>query len=225
MQTQFFTLLLTLTLTAPAFSQSTTDKKDYSTSPVFQKLTALDKNKDGKLTRDEVTDERLLRLFDEADTNHDGTVTRDELLALAAKLEAEIPAGSARGGRGGPGGGPDGFGGPGGFDGPPDGGPGGQGRGRGGPGGRGGFGPPPQPGQVLPQRLQDELNLSDSQKQQVADLQKEVDAKLAKILTPDQLNQMKQMRNRGGFGPGGPGGQGGQPGRGGPPQGPGGQDR
>jgi len=199
-----------------AFGQSSGEKKDYSQSPVFVKMMAMDKNKDGKLTRDEITDQRLLRLFDEADTNHDGVVTREELLALAAKLEAEVPAGSGRGGAGG---------GPGGFEGPPDGGPDGQGqgRGRGGPGGRGGFGPPPQPGQILPARLQDELNLSEDQKKQIADLQKEVDAKLAKILTAEQLTQMKQMRGRWrGAGPGGPGGQGGdRGGNGGPP--PGGQ--
>jgi len=201
-----------------AFGQASGgEKKDYSQSPVFVKMMAMDKNKDGKLTRDEITDQRLLRLFEEADTNHDGVVTREELLALAAKLEAEVPAGSGRGGAGG---------GPGGFERPPDGGPygQGQGRGRGGPGGRGGFGPPPQPGQILPARLQDELNLSEDQKKQIADLQKEVDARLAKILTAEQLTQMKQMRGRG-RGPGGPGGPGGQGGdrggNGGPP--PGGQ--
>jgi hypothetical protein len=214
--------IVALGLGGVAFGQSSGgEKKDYSQSPVFVKMMAMDKNKDGKLTRDEITDSRLLRLFDEADTNHDGVVTREELLALAAKLEAEVPAGSSRGGSGG---GPGGFGsppgGPDGFGGPPDGGPDGQGqgRGRGGPGGRGGFGPPPQPGQVLPARLQDELNLSDDQKKQIAELQKEVDAKLAKILTAEQLTQMKQMRGRG-RGAGGPGGPGGD--RGGPPGGPG----
>jgi hypothetical protein len=39
-------------------------------------MMALDKNKDGKLTRDEVTDPRLLRLFEQADTNQDGVVTK-----------------------------------------------------------------------------------------------------------------------------------------------------
>src|SRR5579859_20491 len=157
--------LVVVGLSGVAFGQAggagSGQKKDYSTSPVFVKMMAMDKNKDGKLTKDEITDPRLMRLFDEADTNHDGVVTREGLLALAAKLEAEVPAGSGRGGPGGAGGGPGGCdgprGGPGGFDGPPDGGPegrgrGGQGRGRGGQGGRGGFGPPPQPGQVLPAR-------------------------------------------------------------------------
>ena len=40
------------------------------------------------------------------------------------------------------------------------------------------------------------LKLTDDQKTQVAELQKEVDAKLAKILTADQQKQLKEMRNR-----------------------------
>ena len=66
-------------------------------------------------------------------------------------------------------------------------------------------------------------------------LQKEVNAKLDKILNADQREQLKQMRERGpgGFGPpggfGGPGGRRGGPGPGGdggppPPGGPGGGD-
>src|SRR5262249_7640771 len=78
--------------------------KDNSNSPLVTKMMAFDKNKDGKLTRDEVTDERLLRLFDQADTNKDGVVTREELMALAEKLEADSGPGGDRGGPGGPGG-------------------------------------------------------------------------------------------------------------------------
>jgi hypothetical protein len=181
--------------------------KDYSNAPLVQRMLAFDKNKDGKLTRDEITDERLLRLFDMADTNKDGVVTKEELMALAAKLDAQS----------GPGGGP--------------GGPGGRGRGGfGGPGGRGpgGFGPPPQPGQVLPPFVQERLNLTDDQKKQLADLQKEVDERLGKILTDEQKKQLKEIpagfgrggRGPGGRGPGGPppGGDGGR-GPGGPPPG------
>ena len=52
----------------------------------------------------------------------------------------------------------------------------------------------------------------------------EVDAKLAKILTPEQMTQLKQMRGRGPGGRGGPGGQGGgRGGNGGPPPGGAGQ--
>src|SRR3954462_12835893 len=83
------------------------------------RMMAFDKKKDGKLTRDEITDERLLRLFDQADTNKDGVVTKEELMALAEKLEADAGPGGDRGGPGGPGGR----------------GPGGPGGGPGGPGG------------------------------------------------------------------------------------------
>ncbi|HKA06119.1 MAG TPA: hypothetical protein VKD71_02595 [Gemmataceae bacterium] len=80
--------------------------------------------------------------------------------------------------------------------------------------GGGGFGGgrfgPPQPGQILPTFMQDALKLSDEQKKKVDELQKEVDDKLAKILTDEQKKQLKEMRERGpgGFG----GGFGGRPG-------------
>ncbi|HEY1378731.1 MAG TPA: hypothetical protein VGF55_18170 [Gemmataceae bacterium] len=141
------------------------------------RMMAFDKNKDGKLTRDEITDDRLLRLFDRADANKDGVATREELTAL---FERENQGGG-------------GFDGPGGF---------------GGPGGRGPGGPP-RPGQVLPEFLQEQVNLSDVQKKEIADLQKEVDARLDRILTADQKARLREMRDRG---PGGPGGR-----RGGPP--------
>ena len=48
--------------------------------------------------------------------------------------------------------------------------------------------------------------LTDDQKKQLDALQKDVDAKLAKILTEDQKKQLKGMRE--GFGPRGPGGRG-----------------
>src|SRR5262249_16134770 len=128
--------------------------KDAANLPLVTKMMAFDKNKDGKLTRDEITDERLLRLFDQADANKHGVVTREEWGALAEKPEADFGPGSDRGGPGGPGG--RGPGGPGGF-GPGPGGPGG--RGAGGPGGFGGFGGPPQPGQLLPPFLQEQLKL------------------------------------------------------------------
>jgi hypothetical protein len=150
--------------------------KDYSNHSLVKRMMAFNKKKDGKLTRDEITDRRLLRLFDMADTNKDGVVTREELAALAAKLEAEN--GPEDGRRG-----PRGFGGP-----------------RG--GGMRGFGGPPQPGQILPPFLQERLQLTDKQKKQLAELQKEVDARLDKILTDEQKKQLKEMPR--GFGRGGP---------------------
>src|SRR5438067_1710743 len=109
--------------------------KDYSNSSIVTRMMAFDKNKDGKLTKDEVTDARLHRLFDRADANKDGVVTKEELMTLAAQLEAEVGQGGGRGGFGGPGGrGPGG---------PGPGGPGGGGRGGRGPGGRSPGGPGP----------------------------------------------------------------------------------
>ena len=58
------------------------------------RMMEFDANKDGKLTRKEVTDERLTRLFDHADADKDGTVTRAELTALVAAEPARrgVPA-------------------------------------------------------------------------------------------------------------------------------------
>jgi hypothetical protein len=166
---------------------------------IVDRLMAFDKNKDGKLTRDEITDPRLLRLFDRADANKDGVVTREELVALATQLAAEQGQGGK--GRRGRGDGPDG---PGGF-GPPPGGPGGFGP----PGGPGGFGPrggPPRPGQILPSFLREQLDLTDAQMKQLDTLQNEVDTKLDKILTEAQKKQLKERKGGRGGPPGGFGG-------------------
>jgi hypothetical protein len=154
------------------------------------RMMAFDKDGDGKLTRSEVTDERLHRLFDRADADKDGSVTKAELTALAAKEQASF--------RGAPGG----FG-------PPGGGPGGPG---------GPMMAPPRPGEILPLFLQRALNLTPEQKAQLDELQKDVDSRLAKILTDAQKKTLDQMRRRG---PGGPGGFG-PPGRRRPGPGPGG---
>jgi hypothetical protein len=55
------------------------------------KLMAFDKDNDGKLTKDELTDRRLHALFDRADAKKTGYVTRAELETLFAR-EA-LPAG------------------------------------------------------------------------------------------------------------------------------------
>ncbi len=145
------------------------------------KLMAFNKAKDGKLSKEELTDKRLHALFDRADANQDGVVTVDELKALFAREKLE-------GGGGGPGGdkgkGPkDGFGGD-----------------KKGFKGKG----PPQPGVILSPFFQDALSLTESQRKQLADLQKEVDGKLDKILTAEQKTQLKEMSTQKGFGP--PGG-------------------
>lgn len=197
-------ILISVGVLSKASGQDATKdtKKDFSNSPLVTKMMAFNKKGDGKLTRAEVTDGELLRLFDEADTNKDGIVTREELIALAAKLDGQ--SGQGGGGPGGPGGPGAQGGGPGGGPGGP-GGPGGR-NGAGGPGGR--FGAPAQPGQILSTPIQDRLELTAEQKKDLEALQKEVDMKLARILTDEQKKQLKEMtENRGpGRGPGGPGG-------------------
>ncbi len=178
-----------------------------STANTVARMMRFDKNKDGKLTRAEVTDQRLRRLFDRADTDKDGTVTRAELTTLASAFQDRQAQG------------PPGFGPPDGFP-PPGGGPGGR---MGGPGGM--MGGPPRPGEILPAMLRRNLKLTAAQSKQLDDLQKDVDAKVEKILNDDQKKQLKAMRQRGPGGMfGGPGGRppgfgGGRPG--GPPDGPG----
>jgi hypothetical protein len=195
----------------PAQEPGKAKAKDYSDSPIVTRMMAFNKKKDGKLTREEVTDPRLHRLFELADANKDGVVTREELMALAAKLDEEWGPGGEKGGPGGKGPkGPKGKGpkgpkgkGPGEPDGKGPKGPKGKG-----PGGPGGFGGPPQPGQIMPPFIQDLLDLSADQRKQLQELQKAVDGKLEKILTEQQMKQFREMRERGpkGFGP--PGGKG-----------------
>jgi hypothetical protein len=185
--------------------------KSATVEEMVARMMTLDKNMDGKLTKDEVTDSRLQSLFERADTDKDGVLTKEELTAFFTKEAAALNA-QGGGGPGGPGGGPGG---------PGRGGPGGQGGGPGGGGPGGGFGPqggPPRPGQILPPFVQENLKLTDDQKKQLADLQKDVDARLAKILTDAQKKQLQEMRPMGPGGPGGPGrGPGGPGGPGGPP--------
>jgi hypothetical protein len=187
-----------------AFAQESSPSKSQGDAPrvdqkqkdlaVVTRIMSYGKKQEGKVWRDEITDERLFRLFDLADTKKEGVVTKEQVVTAATKLEAEQPQGGRRGG-------PDGGGGPG---------------GRGGfGGGPGGFGGRPQMGVLMPRFIQDELKLSDAQKQQVADLQKEVEAKLDTILTDEQRKRYKEMKDNPGRG--GPNGRG-PGGRGGPPQ-------
>ena len=63
---------------------------------------------------------------------------------------------------------------------------------------------PPKPGEILPRFVQQRLALTPAQEKQVSGLQKDVDARLAKILT---VEQKKTLADRPTFGPfGGPGG-------------------
>ena len=160
------------------------------------RLMKFDADKDGKLTRAEVTDDRLQRLFDRVDANKDGVVTKAELSSLTTEDSADRPRGP--GGFGGPPGGPGGFGGPGGP----------------------GRGPMGRPGEVLPGMLRQRLKVTGDQARKLDELQKDVDAQLAKILTSEQAAELKDLQERGPGGPpgrGGPPGGGGRRGRGGPP--------
>jgi hypothetical protein len=66
--------------------------------------------------------------------------------------------------------------------------------------------------------MQDQLNLTDAQKKQIADLQKDVDSQLNSILSDEQKARLKEMRDRGPGGPGGGRGGPGGPGGGRPPE-------
>jgi hypothetical protein len=105
-----------------------------------------------------------------------------------------------------------------------------------GPRGPGGKGPvgfpmpmagPPQPGQVLPPPVRDMLELTDAQQKQIDELQKEIDAKVAKLLTAEQKKLLAEPFGfrMGGPGPGpggfGPGGRGREPAKPGPKVAPG----
>ncbi len=57
---------------------------------LIERVLACDKNKDGKVTKDELP-ERLQYLLERGDTNKDGALDREELKALAAQLERPRP--------------------------------------------------------------------------------------------------------------------------------------
>ena len=162
-------------------------------SSFVKRMMTFDANQDGQLSKEEVTDPRLIPLFERADENHDGIVTKEELITLYAKESTS--------GRGGPGGGM--FG----------------GRGPGGPGGPGMGGPPPGGpppiGEVLPPHVKDMLRLSTAQRKKIEALQKMVESKLEQILTDEQKQLLDEMRHQG---PGGP--EGGHERFGPPPDGP-----
>src|SRR5260370_27556265 len=88
-------LLLVVSLVAaqPPAGDSRKTANSSEAERFVARMMALNKNQDGKLTKDEVTDTRLHRLFDRADANKDGVVTKEELLALFAKENPQPGAG------------------------------------------------------------------------------------------------------------------------------------
>jgi hypothetical protein len=70
---------------------------------VVERIMSFDKNKDGKITKDELP-ERLQYLIEKGDTNKDGALDREEIRKLAADLERNRGGfGRGRAGRGRPG--------------------------------------------------------------------------------------------------------------------------
>ena len=82
--------------------------KTATVEEMVARLMAFDKNGDGKLTKEELTDTRLHAMFDRADANMDGVVTKEELTSLLTKEAARWRTAAAdrgdKGGKGGPGG-------------------------------------------------------------------------------------------------------------------------
>lgn len=155
-------------------------------------LEALDKDKDGKLSKEEVL-AGVKKFFADCNKDETGSLTEKQ---IADGLNRFFP--QPKGFPGGPGGFP---GGPGGFPGGPPGGP-------------------PRPGEILPGVTQQQLKLTPEQRKELEKLQKEIDAKLDKLLTEEQRKQLREMRERMGRAfPGGPGG-GLPPFPGNPPKGP-----
>jgi EF hand domain-containing protein len=62
-----------------------------SVDDVVERIMAFDKNKDGKVTRDELP-ERMHHLIEQGDSNKDGALDKDEIRELAIKLGATAPA-------------------------------------------------------------------------------------------------------------------------------------
>jgi hypothetical protein len=66
----------------------------------------------------------------------------------------------------------------------------------------GGFGGPPRIGELLPRPVQDQLKLTPDQRRKLAELQKEVDEKVEKLLDEAQREALRRMREgRPGGGP------------------------
>lgn len=115
MRTHVAAVLLAFQVTATAtFAQPGSppgdDRRDPPGAPangselLITRMLAFDKDADGQLLPEEVTDARLHRLFRRADADMDGSVTKDELTAVAAAIAAEFPNAGLRRGPGGPGG-------------------------------------------------------------------------------------------------------------------------
>jgi hypothetical protein len=63
-----------------------------SADELVEHVMSFDKNKDGKVTRDELP-ERMHYLIEQGDTNNDGALDRDEIRRLAERMQKELPGG------------------------------------------------------------------------------------------------------------------------------------
>ena len=169
--------LLILAALAQGPGREPTLSKAADVEDLVQRMTAFDKNGDGELTKDEITDARLLGLFTRADADGDGVVTKAELTTLGEAEHSDTPDFDFGPGPGGP---------PPGFDGRP------------GPGGPPpGFGRPPiRPGEILPDPIRQTLELTPEQRKKLDELQAKVDAELAEILTDTQRERLKTFADR-----------------------------
>jgi hypothetical protein len=142
-----------------------------SLEEIVERFMAFDKNKDGKLTRDELP-ERLHPLLERGDTNKDGAMDRDEI----RKLVSAAPAGFGGGGRGG------GFG----F--------------RAGPGPNANFGPAGPglnrvgPGVNLIDEVVDDLKLSGNKQGQARAITKAYQEKVRKFLDQARTDMLAKMK-------------------------------
>jgi Spy/CpxP family protein refolding chaperone len=143
-----------------------------SVEEVIDRIMSFDKNKDGKVTKDELP-ERLYYLLEMGDTNKDGALDKEEVKKLADRLQRDNP--------------PRGPGAP-----PPP--------GRDGP-------PPPPPGPGGPERVLEELRLSDKQKDQahkileahheeMRKLRDKLLKEMKEVLDKDQFERFKEAMER-----------------------------
>ena len=77
----------------------------FDASEMVNRMMQNDKNKDGKLTKDELPSERMQGLIDRADKDGDGAASKAELTEMASSQMGSGRGGGGQGGRGGQGGG------------------------------------------------------------------------------------------------------------------------
>ena len=162
---------------------------------IVSRLLGFDRNRDGALTRNEISDTRLIPIFERYDSNKDASLTREEIITGA---EADSPGSTtAEPAASQP---PATFG----NEGKPM-----IAR----PTGIGGGGAPSpvtrennpsaafpdgltRVGQVVPDDIKDVLELSDKQKKQIDDLEKDIASRLDRILNAKQAQLLKDRINQ-----------------------------